>query len=357
MCPTGDGLFVGASKHRRFASPRGDRAATISRAATSPVAEAIAITTLLTADAEIAETEIAGPDELVAAARPFLKWAGGKTQLLPALLERAPRAIDTYYEPFVGGGAFFFALIAEPDLAPRRAVLNDMNHELVTTYTVVRDHLEELLARLEVLSADYYGEDEEGRASYYYAVRDEQRSAPVEVAARLIFLNKTCFNGLYRVNRQGRFNVPHGRYKKPAILDRPNLEAASRALQDAEIVHGDFEAICADAGPDDFVYFDPPFHPLSDTASFTAYTEGAFGRDDQLRLRWLMDSLGERGVSVMLSNSPHEWIVGVYEGGKYQVERTPARRAINSKGDGRGVVDELVVTNDYPRRGRIESLD
>lgn len=292
------------------------------------------------------------PDELAAPARPFLKWAGGKTQLLPALLERAPREIDTYYEPFIGGGALFFALMAEPELSPRRAVLNDMNGELVTTYTVVRDHLDDLLARLEVLSVEYLGADEEARAEYYYAVREDQPSAPIEVAARLVFLNKTCFNGLYRVNRRGQFNVPHGRYKKPTILDRPNLEAASRALQNAEVVHGDFEAICADAGPGDFVYFDPPFHPLSETASFTAYTEGAFKREDQLRLRWLMDSMRERGVSVMLSNSPHEWIVGVYEGAKYLVERTPARRSINSKGDSRGVIDELVVTNEYPRRGR-----
>ena len=207
-----------------------------------------------------------------------------------------------------------------------------------------------------MLSASYLEGDEETRATYYYAIRDEQRSAPVDVAARLVFLNKTCFNGLYRVNRQGRFNVPHGRYRKPKILDRGNLEAASAALADAEIMHGDFEATCATAGPNDFVYLDPPFHPLSDTASFTAYTEGAFAREDQLRLKWLMDGLRERGVPVMLSNSPHEWVVGAFEGSRYLVERTPARRAINSKGDGRGAIDELVVTSEYPRRGRIESL-
>lgn len=292
----------------------------------------------------------------VAAARPFLKWAGGKRQLLPALLERTPRSIDTYYEPFIGGGALFFALAADPELAPGRAVLNDMNHELVTTYIAVRDDLDALCEQLERLSVEYLEGDDEARASYYYAVRDEQRSAAVEVAARLMFLNKTCFNGLYRVNRSGRFNVPHGRYKNPTILDRPNLEAASRALQSTEIVHGDFEAVAAAAGPDDFVYFDPPFEPLSDTASFTAYTEGAFGRPDQLRLRWHLDTLRERGVPVMMSNSPHEWVVGVYEGAHYLVERTPARRAINSKGDRRGVIDELIVTSEYPRRGSIESI-
>jgi len=336
---------------RPFASPRTGRCGYNLASGHLPGRLDTPITTLLTAAPEAAPT-VEAPR-----ARPFLKWAGGKTQLLPSLIERVPRTIDTYYEPFIGGGALFFALAAEPELAPRRAVLNDMNRELVTTYTVVRDQLEELLARLELLSANYLEGDEEARAAYYYAVRDEQRSAPVELAARLIFLNKTCFNGLYRVNRQGRFNVPHGRYKKPKILDRPNLRAASAALQDAEITHGDFAAACAEAGPNDFVYFDPPFHPLSDTASFTAYTEGSFGREDQLRLKWLMDSMRDRDVPVMLSNSPHEWVVGAYEASHFLVERTPARRAINSKGDGRGAIDELVVTTEYPRRGQIESLN
>ena len=285
-------------------------------------------------------------------ARPFLKWAGGKAQLLPALLERTPQSIDTYYEPFIGGGALFFALASDPVLAPRRAVLNDMNHELVMTYTAVRDQLDALCEQLERLSTDYLAGDDEARASYFYAVRDEQPTVTIEVAARLMFLNKTCFNGLYRVNRRGRFNVPHGRYKNPTILDRANLQAASRALQATEIMHGDFEAAAASAGPDDFVYFDPPFHPLSDKESFTAYTEGAFGRPEQLRLRWHLDALREHGVPVMLSNSPHEWVVGVYESARYLVDRTPARRAINSKGDGRGPIDELVVTSEYPRRGR-----
>lgn len=349
MCPAQDELSIVQRSTRNLAPPSAARYNPAD--GHLPGRQGFAITTLLSA-----ETEIAVPAAPAIAARPFLKWAGGKTQLLTALLERTPREIDTYYEPFIGGGALFFALAADPEFAPKRAVLNDMNHELVTTYTVVRDDLDELLARLELLAASYLEGDDEARAAYYYAVRDEQRSAPVEVAARLIFLNKTCFNGLYRVNRQGRFNVPHGRYKKPAILDRPNLEAASRALQNAEVVHGDFEAACKGAGPGDFVYFDPPFHPLSDTASFTAYTEGAFARPEQLRLRWLADTLRDRGVSVMLSNSPHEWIVGVYEGARYRVERTPARRAINSKGDGRGVIDELVVTTDYARRGAIDSL-
>jgi DNA adenine methylase len=286
-------------------------------------------------------------------ARPFLKWAGGKAQLLPALLERAPRSIDTYYEPFLGGAALFFALASDPELAPRRVVLNDQNHELVTTYEAVRDHLDQLIAQLEPLVDRYGAADADVRAEIFYAVREEQTSAPVEVAARLLFLNKTCFNGLYRVNQRGLFNVPHGKYKNPKILDPVVLAAASSALQDTELLNGDFEEACASAGPDDFVYFDPPFHPLSDTANFTSYTAGIFAREDQLRLKWWMDRLRDRGVPVMLSNSPHEWMIGVYEGSHYRVERTPARRSINSKGDRRGVVDELVVTSNYPRRGDV----
>jgi DNA adenine methylase len=284
-------------------------------------------------------------------ARPFLKWAGGKAQLLPALLGRAPRSIDTYYEPFLGGAALFFALSADPELAPRRAVLNDQNHELVTMYAVVRDQLDELIAELEPLTIRYAAADAEARSEIYYAVREQQPGTSLEIAARLLFLNKTCFNGLYRVNQRGLFNVPHGKYKNPTILDRTVLGAASLALQDTELLSGDFKAACEGAGPGDFVYCDPPFHPLSDTANFTSYTTGSFGREDQLRLKWCMDDLRDRGVPVMHSNSPHEWIVGVYEGSHYRVERTPARRSINSKGDGRGTVDELIVTSDYPRHG------
>ena len=289
-------------------------------------------------------------------ARPFLKWAGGKSQLLPALLERAPESIDTYYEPFLGGGALFFALMANPALTPRRAVLNDLNHELLTTYTVVRDQLDELFERLEPLAVSYLECDEEARATYYYSIRDEQWDTPIKIAARLIFLNKTCFNGLYRVNQKGRFNVPHGRYKKPNILDRLNLQAVSQALQNTELTTVDFGDCCLEAEPGDFVYLDPPFHPLSDTSSFTAYTDSDFGHEEHLRLKWLIDEMRERDIPVMLSNSPHEWVVGAYEASRYLVERIPARRAINSKADRRGAIDELLVTSVYPRRGAI-SLD
>ncbi len=281
--------------------------------------------------------------------RPFVKWAGGKAQMLDALLTRSPSGeegrIAGYFEPFVGGGALFFALLGDLERAPGRAVLNDLNPELMVTFTAVRDDLERLVRRLDALQRRYLDADGDGRADFYYELRKKQPRAPVEVAARLIFLNKTCYNGLYRVNQKGRFNVPHGRYKNPRILDREVLRAASGALQGTELLRVDFEQACAGARRGDFVYFDPPFFPLTATSRFTSYTESDFGREDQLRLRWCIDDLTERGVRVMLSNSPHPWIVGLYEGGRYRVEELPARRMINSRGDRRGGSSELVVTN------------
>lgn len=282
-------------------------------------------------------------------ARPFLKWAGGKTQLLPALLERLPPTIEGYFEPFIGGGALFFAL-AGGRRSLSRTVLADSNPELITAYQVVRDRPGALIERLAALEAQYLPAAAEARAAMYYRVREERPRSAVGQAARLIFLNHTCFNGLYRVNRRGEFNVPHGRYRKPRILDQPNIEAASRALADVELLCADFEAACDTAGAGDLVYFDPPFHPLTDTASFTAYTQEGFGTVDQLRLKGLIDRLSRREVAVMLSNSPHPWIVELYERGGYtlpgyRLERVDARRAINSRGDRRGPIDELVVTN------------
>ena len=253
----------------------------------------------------------------------------------------------------------FFALAGDPELAPRRAVLNDANRELVIVYEVVRDQVARLIARLGTIAEPYLAAGPEERAALYYAQRARTPDDRVDTAARFIFLNKTCFNGLYRVNRRGEFNVPHGRYLTPRILDEPALHAAAAALRGVEITTGDFEAVTTEARSGDFVYFDPPFEPLSKTSSFTGYTEGAFDRSQQVRLKWLFDELTDRGVAAMLSNSPAEWLVGVYEGERrgYHLERTPARRAINSRGDRRGVIDELIVTNYTPElsRGRLES--
>ena len=286
-----------------------------------------------------------GLASLPSLARPFVKWAGGKTQILSALRDAAPREVGTYFEPFVGGGALFFALASDELHRPRRAVLNDLSPELMVAFQIVRDDPQRLIEQLDALAGRYLAADAEARKALYYAVREEQPEAPVEAAARMIFLNKTCFNGLYRVNRRGRFNVPHGRYRRPKILDVETLLAASAALRDVELLCVDFERACEGAAPGDLVYLDPPFYPLSVTSSFTAYTEEAFGREDQLRLKWLVDDLTARGVDVMLSNSPHQWVLGLYEGGRYDIARIPARRVINSRGDRRSAIDELLVTN------------
>ncbi len=298
------------------------------------------------------------------APRPFLKWAGGKSQLLPELVARSPRRIETYYEPFLGGGAMFFALATDPELAPKRAVLNDLNRDLITVYEVVRDDVDALVARLSERAAQYLSASSEQRAELYYAERDRAPEDRVDLAARFIFLNKTCFNGLYRVNRRGEFNVPHGRYARPRIVDQPALQAASTVLQQVELTACDFAEVTAAARRSDFVYFDPPFEPLSKTSSFTGYTEGSFDRSQQQRLKWVMDDLTARGVPAMLSNSPQDYVLGLYSadrgelgGTRYRIERTPARRAINSRGDRRGAIDELIVLN-YPPEvegGRIES--
>lgn len=292
-------------------------------------------------------------------ARPFLKWAGGKTQLVPELVARAPRRIDTYFEPFIGGGAMFFALAGDPGLAPRRAVLNDANRELVTVYEVVRDEVERLVRRLQQIADPYLAADADGRAEAYYAERERAPQDRLDTAARFIFLNKTCFNGLYRVNRRGEFNVPHGRYLSPRILDESALRSASVALHGVAIHQGDFAEAVAEARAGDFVYFDPPFDPLSKTSSFTGYTEGAFDRREQTRLKFLFEDLTDRGVSAMLSNSSNEWILGAYQTDRraFHVELIPARRAINSRGDRRGAIDEVVVTNYSPElsRRRLES--
>jgi len=296
---------------------------------------------------------------------PFLKWAGGKGQLLPELLRRVPPDIDGYYEPMVGGGALFFALAGDEERRPRRAVLNDANADLVTAYTVVRDLVEPLIGRLEGYARAYLDADAEERARLYYEVRAAEPDGDIERAARLLFLNRTCFNGLYRVNRAGRFNVPHGRYARPRILDADALRAASAALADVELRCGDVADACARAGRGDLVYLDPPFVPLSATSSFTDYTKGSFGLADQRRLRWLIDDLTERGACVMLSNSPAEWVRAAYETARFavtppagdgspgldatyvhhRIDEVQARRMINSRGDRRSAITELIVMN------------
>ena len=339
---------------RPVAEPHPLQSGRVRRARAAPPRAETAIASSLTAPVAGAPGPRAnGAAPPPAAARSFVKWAGGKAQIAAKLAALAPPRAATYYEPFAGGGALFFRLAADPGRRPRRAVLNDLNAELMTAYGVVRDRPAPLARRLGELEAGYLALGPGGRAERYYEVRAQAPADPLEVAARLIFLNKTCFNGLYRVNRDGRFNVPHGRYARPRILDRDALLAASAALAGAELRNVDFEEACAGAGPGDFVYFDPPFVPLSATSRFTSYTAGNFGREDQKRLKWRADDLHARGAAVLISNSPHEWVRGLYEGGRhYRIASIPARRAINARGDGRGPVGELAIaTYEPPPRG------
>ncbi|MFM7450392.1 MAG: DNA adenine methylase [Leptolyngbyaceae cyanobacterium] len=263
--------------------------------------------------------------------RPFLKWAGGKSRLIPQYLSYFPKTFSTYYEPFLGGGAIFFHLL------PGRAMLMDINGELVNVYRCVRDQVEPLIALL-VEHRDRHCPD------YYYFMRSQIFDSDLERAARLIYLNKTCFNGLYRENAKGQFNVPIGRYKKPGIADPELLRVSALALRSASISVAPFEAIldCAKTSRD-FVYFDPPYFPISQTSSFTAYNRYSFTEADQIRLRDVAVELAARGVKVMVSNSDCSLIRDLYQ--QFNLHLIFATRAINSKAERRGKITELLITS------------
>lgn len=273
--------------------------------------------------------------------RPFLKWAGGKSQLISQYIPYFPQKFTTYYEPFLGGGAVFFYLseIAKNDVYANKfqAVLTDVNLELVNVYCCVRDCVEELI---ELLAQHQTRHSKD----YYYQVRSRFSGTPVEMAARLIYLNKTCFNGLYRENSKGEFNVPMGRYKNPTVCNAELLRVVSASLQSVKIEVKPFEAIltCAKSA-DDFVYFDPPYHPLSNTSNFTAYSRYIFNEKDQIRLRDTFAELAKRGVKVMLSNSDCPLIRELYQ--DFKIHEVLASRAINSKAEKRGKINELLVTS------------
>ena len=274
-------------------------------------------------------------------AKPFLKWAGGKSALLPQLIESVPYGIQTYREPFLGGGALFFALHERHQI--EEAVLNDQNAELINVYAQVRDSLGWLALELGRLEREYLGAED--RATYYYEVRRTPSVSPLKRAARLIFLNRTCYNGLYRVNRQGEFNVPHGRYEAPRIRDPAGLDNASAALQRATLSNTDFADACAGATQDDFIYFDPPYEPVSATANFTGYTSSAFPWSEQERLRDLAVELSGRGCRVLLSNSSAPRVAELYSDTGFSIRTVETPRRINSKGTGRGFVEEVLLLN------------
>src|SRR3982751_7074613 len=264
---------------------------------------------------------------------PFLKWAGGKRQLLGHIVALLPERIDTYFEPFLGGAAVFFRLAAGHRF--RRAVLADANQELVNCYQAIRDDVEGVIAELRKHRND--------RVLYYRVRRrDPAKLSPAARAARLIYLNRCGYNGLYRVNSSGQFNVPFGRYARPVICDEDRLRAASAALKKARIVCRDFASTLKKVGPDDFVYLDPPYVPLSATSSFTAYAKSHFGAEEQERLAQVLRRLAAEKVPALLSNSDCQITRELYVGFE-QIARVPARRAINSVGHGRGFVDEILV--------------
>lgn len=274
-------------------------------------------------------------------ARPFLKWAGGKAKLAPIIAARLPASFGRYHEPFLGGGGVFFALSSQRNVAG--AFLNDANRELIEAFTVVRDSVEELIISLDALAVPYLAADAGQRAELYYRTRASEPATAVARAARFIFLNRTGYNGLYRVNRQGRFNVPHGRYLRPSIVNAPALRDAAAALSGVELRALDFEEACAIAQPGDLVYLDPPYHPLSETSKFTAYTAAAFDWADQVRLAAVFSALTSRGVYALLSNSAHAAIADLYRG--FDCEKVPMSRAINSNPARRTAIAELLVSN------------
>jgi DNA adenine methylase len=276
-------------------------------------------------------------------ARPFLKWAGGKAKLAPAILAAAPAAVSRYVEAFAGAGAVFFAMEEARPSVP--SLLNDANEELIETFRVLRDQPDQLCSHLAAVSEHYLAAGSDGRRERYYELRLAEPETPVGRAARFIFLNKTCYNGLFRVNSRGGFNVPHGRYKNPRILDETLLRDCSRALQRADLRADDFALVCDEAQPGNFVYLDPPYHPLSATANFTGYTRGDFGRADQLRLRDAFERLTGRGVAAMLSNSDHAFVRQLYGGLGYRIETVSMSRAINSRGSARARIPELLIDN------------
>jgi DNA adenine methylase len=272
--------------------------------------------------------------------KPFVKWVGGKRQLLRQFRELGlypPEDFNpitnTYYEPFVGGGAVFF------DLLPKNAELSDLNNELVTTYNVIKNNVDELIQSLQKHIYD---------KEYYLEVRAKKVEdlSDVEVASRFIFLNRTGFNGLYRVNKSGQFNVPFGRYNNPVICDEDNLRRVSDALQDVTITHQDYKNVLKTAKSGDFIYLDPPYYPINATSSFTSYTAEGFLEKEQTELRDTFVKLHKKGCFVMLSNSDTPFINELYSGlDGITINKITAGRAINSKGSGRGKITEVLVTN------------
>lgn len=291
--------------------------------------------------------------------KPFLKWAGGKGQLLKEIEKYYPfknGKITKYAEPFIGGGAVLFDILSKYDL--EEIYISDINAELVNAYRIIRDDIDELIDLLAKYQSEYIPFDKEERKSYYMEKRERfndlkvngDETINIEKAALMIFLNKTCFNGLYRVNKKGLFNVPMGAYKNPMICDESNLRAVSEKLQNVTIVCGDYRKSADFIDENTFVYFDPPYRPITDTASFTAYTENLFNDDEQIELAHFVELMHKKGAKVVVSNSDpknsntdDDFFDNIYS--SHKIKRVEATRMINCNSEARGKIKELLISN------------
>jgi len=279
--------------------------------------------------------------QILVTPKPFVKWAGGKRQLIPILNKNLPEIFGTYYEPFLGGGALLFHMLTERN--GQKCSISDLNSDLVLSYTTVRNRIDELITSLRNHEKNYKKDSK----SYYYSIRGSNPQGEIEKTSRLLFLNRTCFNGLYRVNSKGKFNVPLGKYTNPNIVNEGNLRSVSNILQSNKISIQcrDFEKVLRDAKKGDFVYFDPPYHPISETANFTSYTNKDFSYDDLSRLAKICINLDAKGCNVLLSNSDSKQVIDMFSEKPWKITKIQANRSINSNSKKRTGHFELLIKN------------
>ena len=311
-----------------------------------------------TAEKPVDKRTVRYEKEHVIALKPFVKWVGGKSQLINELEKMLPadgeKVFTKYCEPMVGGGALFFNILSKYDI--EQFYISDINAELINAYQVIKSDVDSLIEKLQEMQMMFYPMNENGRKFYYYSIRDKfnklqlHETTIIEKAAYFIFLNKTCFNGLYRVNRKGQFNVPMGAYKNPMICDEENLRNINKVLQNVTIVCGDYSLSQQFIDKDTFVYLDPPYRPLSETSAFTSYNSDTFDDNEQIRLAKFIDEVNASGAKIVLSNSdpknvnPEDTFFDeLYKA--YQIKRVSATRMINSKADNRGKINELLICN------------
>ncbi len=311
-----------------------------------------------TAEKPVDKRTVRYEKEHVIALKPFVKWVGGKSQLINELEKMLPadgkKVLTKYCEPMVGGGALFFNILSKYDF--EQFYISDINAELINAYQVIKSDVDSLIEKLQEMQMLFYPMNENGRKFYYYSIRDKfnklqlHETTIIEKAAYFIFLNKTCFNGLYRVNRKGQFNVPMGAYKNPMICDEENLRNINKVLQNVTIVCGDYSLSQQFIDKDTFVYLDPPYRPLSETSAFTSYNSDTFDDNEQIRLAKFIDEVNASGAKIVLSNSdpknvnPEDTFFDeLYKA--YQIKRVSATRMINSKADNRGKINELLICN------------